>query len=295
MVHEQLSLNLPPEEAPKIAILDSGLDMNHSMIRAQKRRILKQKSFLNGDISTSDDHGHGTFIANLLFDVAPHACLIIARVTKGPHLPSDGGSGVAHAVRWAIKERVDMISMSFGLADKVYEIQEAIDDAATKNILVFSAARNDGANRLVAFPARRSNVFAIFATDPFGVFSRSTPTGLPGRFSFSVLGEAVQSAWPHSTNKGFTVRKSGTSFSTPIAVGIAALVIEYVRQKILPQADEGEKKRIQELKSRPGMEAVMKLISSESHGYHYLNLAQFIEGNSPGYVRESILKVLGEA
>lgn len=48
-----------------------------------------------------------------------------------------------------------MISMSFGLEDKVYEIQEAIDAAAAKNIIIFAAARNDGGNKPVAFPAYR--------------------------------------------------------------------------------------------------------------------------------------------
>lgn len=294
-MHAQLNLNLAPKDAIKIAILDSGLDMSHSMIRARKRRVLNQKSFLSGNNSTDDDHGHGTHIAKLVFEVAPHACVIIARVTKGSYLPPDGGAGVAQAVRWAIDERVDMISMSFGLEDKVYEIQEAIDAAAAKNIMIFAAARNDGGNKPVAFPAYRPNVVAVFATDPFGNFSRFTPTGLAGRFNFSVLGEAVLSAWPHPTNKGFTARKWGTSFSTPIAVGIAALLIEYAKQKILPQADSREKERIQDLRSHAGMEAVFRLISSERHGYYYLNLAGFIESNSPGYIRESILKALGEA
>lgn len=110
-----------------------------------------------------------------------------------------------------------------------------------------------------------------------------------------MLGEAVLSAWPHPTNKGFTARKWGTSFSTPIAVGIAALLSEYGRQKILPQADSREKERIQELRSHAGMEVVFRLISSERHGYYYSNLAGFIESNSLGYIRESILKALGEA
>lgn len=84
-MHAQLNLNLAPKDAIKIAILDSGLDMSHSMIRARKRRVLNQKSFLSGNNSTDDDHGHGTHIANLVFEVAPHACVIIARVTKGSY------------------------------------------------------------------------------------------------------------------------------------------------------------------------------------------------------------------
>jgi hypothetical protein len=78
-------------------------------------------------------------------------------------------------------------------------------------------------------------VFCIGAADGYGVLAHSTPR-VGKQEKFSTLGIAVEVATrsesqdvePHGTK----MRADGSSIATPIAAGIAALFLEYLRQHI---------------------------------------------------------------
>lgn len=65
----------------KIAILDTGIDLQHPLIKKHCERIKICKSFFDrapeGD---QDSCGHGTHAAGLLLEVAPNAELYVGRV-----------------------------------------------------------------------------------------------------------------------------------------------------------------------------------------------------------------------
>lgn len=75
----------------KIAVLDTGIDLKHSSIRAAKKqnRLKTLKSFVKGDESVGDSHGHGTHVAALLLKVAPDSQLYIAKVASSGKIPAD--------------------------------------------------------------------------------------------------------------------------------------------------------------------------------------------------------------
>jgi subtilisin family serine protease len=84
----------------KIAILDTGIDLDHpdfnkrakrrSKVAAeqlpektQKERIMGCKNFTDGpEDDVTDDVGHGTHIAGLIMAIAPRAELYIAKVSS---------------------------------------------------------------------------------------------------------------------------------------------------------------------------------------------------------------------
>jgi subtilisin family serine protease len=72
-------------------------------------------------------------------------------------------------------------------------------------------------------------VICINSTDGFGNPSAWNPSPTRDR-NFSIIGEGIEAAWP--TQLGATNAKvaSGTSVATPIAAGIAALILQYARQ-----------------------------------------------------------------
>jgi hypothetical protein len=71
----------------------------------------------------------------------------------------------------------------------------------------------------------------------------------------------VKSSWLG----GETQRKSGTSYATPIAAGITALVMDFMRQ-----CSEADPRLVMRLKEKRAMEAVLRLMCTERDGFDYI-------------------------
>ena len=158
--------------------------------------------------------------------------------------------------------------MSFGFPTRTLDLEpvrRAIVDAAAKDILIFAAASNGGGNDGLAFPAREDQVICIGSTDGEGNKSDFTP-GPHVCKNFSTLGEAVKSSWPGGTNQ----RKSGTSYATPIAAGIAALVLDFMRQCSEANPRSVDPYLVGKLKEKRAMEAVLRLMRTERDGFDYI-------------------------
>lgn len=142
--------------------------------------------------------------------------------------------------------------MSFAMSNKdkvsIYVIAKAIE-AVKYKVLMFAAASNDGQNEGRKFPARHPDVFCIHAANGKGIASDFNPLGHFGA-NFSTLGEFIEA--PHCGKD--TRRVSGTSVATPVAAGIAALVLEFTRQPPVPGQDEI--RDVEKLKSKTGMRSV---------------------------------------
>lgn len=127
--------------------------------------------------------------------------------------------------------------MSFGLDHEIpvggkRVISNAISDALRtrdQQILFFAAAANEGVNQPEMFPANHPHVISIRRTDDKGWLQRfNPPKGYAGLNCFMTLGQDVPGAGL-SRDGGNEVYKSGTSVSTPIAAGIAAILLSYAR------------------------------------------------------------------
>lgn len=123
-----------------------------------------------------------------------------------------------------------MISMSFGFPSREVDgydlLSRSIRRAVNKDVLLFAAASNNGANTKRAYPARHPDVICIHSTNANGAPSDFNPIPLQGD-NLATVGEAIESAWPvhlcdREMNKLCVARKSGTSFATPIASGVAS-------------------------------------------------------------------------
>lgn len=135
------------------------------------------------------------------------------------------------AIEYAVKTwNVDIITISSGSQKPITVIDKAIKYVFSQDVIMFAATSNNGANADVAFPASTHEiVIGINSADTWGNKSNFTPTILPRSENFSVLGEAVESSWPHHLKQGSKQCRSGTSYATPIAAGIAANIIFYTR------------------------------------------------------------------
>ncbi|KAJ5185902.1 Peptidase S8/S53 subtilisin/kexin/sedolisin [Penicillium cf. griseofulvum] len=291
----------PPNDRVKIAILDTGIDYTHPDVDACVEQVKGEYNWTNEKfVKRVDDYnGHGTFIAGLLLEYAPDAELYISKVSDGrPCSPSI----IAKAIDYAVKEwKVDFISMSFGFPsrdiDGYDELESAIQRAYAANVLLFAAASNSGANLDRAFPARDENVICIHSTDSNGNRSPFSPTALADTLNLATVGEDVESSWPkHLCEDSSGIKhRSGTSYATPIAVAIAAFILQYA-QLYLPD-------KASMLKRQSKMKAVLRRISEKSldsrvrDDYHFVALNGYSDnlfGKDQGFINHVLRDILSQ-
>lgn len=152
--------------------------------------------------------------------------------------------------------------MSFGLAEKDGAIKAAIDEAERNGVIMFAAASNYGGHTGRSFPARLEKVLCIHASDGNGNKSGIDPSPKLGRENFTTLGIGI----PSITEAG--VRLSGTSYSTPVAAGIAANVLRFVQH--LNESGLLSDEYRKEAFSRMGMRSILLAMSNTIDDYHFI-------------------------
>ncbi|KAK6340294.1 hypothetical protein TWF730_002057 [Orbilia blumenaviensis] len=252
----------------KVAIIDSGIT-DRGVWRQNAEtdgRFAEGRSWAGPDPDNFlDTYGHGTHVAYQIIFGAPKATIYVAKIADGKEISKDGASAIAKAINYAVDVwKVDIISLSFGLRRENECIARAISNATQKNpvtgksTLVFAAAGNDGIHEYRAWPARRQDVIGIHAADGRGnLISNFSPPPMDDRDNFAALGIGTKSTW-----KGCNVRKSGTSFAVPMAVAIAANMLEFTKQHM----PEDEKL----LYSAAKMKSLLRSLSMRKGEYNFL-------------------------
>ncbi len=230
-----------------IAVIDSGLDLNHpdlvNNIWVNGDEISSNGidddsngyiddvngwDFINDDSSPMDDNGHGTHCSGIASAVTNNSLGVAgvswrSKIMALKFLDSAGyGNNVdaIEAINYAADNGVKVISNSWGGGAYSQSLQDAINYAYSKGCVVIAAAGNDDTN-VSFYPAAYNNVVAVSATQSddtkasFSNYGEWVDVSAPGADVYSTL-------WDNTY--GY---KSGTSMACPFVSGLASLIFSH--------------------------------------------------------------------
>lgn len=242
----------------RICLMDAGFNrLSHEAF--QHMNILATWDFVNNRPYVGDGQGgmgegsHGTqtlstiggFKDGQLIGPAFGATYILAKTENTDSETPIEMDNWIRALEWADSIGVEVTSTSLGYLEfdppfpsynwthmngNTVPITIAADLAVKRGIVVVNSAGNEGynstRNTLVA-PADGDSVIAVGAVTSYGTRTYFSSVGntVDGRIKPDVMamGSGVRVASPYSDN-GYT-NASGTSFSCPLAAGVAALIL----------------------------------------------------------------------
>ncbi|KAL7934269.1 peptidase S8/S53 domain-containing protein [Trichoderma chlorosporum] len=256
----------------RIAILDTGLDVNNPTFKGTLLRLkgkrqngekpIKAIKFFVGD-NWKDEDGHGTLTTSILLRVAPRADIFIAKIASGR--TTGQCSAIAEAITKAVDTwNVDIIVMPFGVGSERDAIRTAISNADHRGKILIASAANSGGNTGRAFPAEDERVICMHASDGNGNDSGGfNPSPLPNKDNFTTLGLGIKFHWLNQE-----MYKSGTSYSAPVAAGIAANLLDFISHPALGKELSSAQRK--ELRTGAGMKKVFRLLAENRNGYGYV-------------------------
>lgn len=210
------------DAAVKVAVLDSGVDYSNDKIAPYIEDTGINLSASGKSDSTQDDNGHGTAMVSALLNaygeddgITIYPVKVLDSNNRGTILSTYLG------IKAAIDMDVDVINLSLSAKTQSKLLEEAVNEAYDKGIMVVGAAGNNGTDLKDYAPANIMNaviVSAVNAKKEVCAYS-NYGTGL----DFAAYGK-------YSDGNGASYR--GTSVSAAKVSGILAKVI-----KEQPEAD----------------------------------------------------------
>jgi subtilisin family serine protease len=233
-----------------IAIVDTGVDWQHPDLAANIWRNYKEipnngidddgngykddiRGWDFGGANRLEDNSpreetptHGTLVAGLASAVSDNGigvagvgfkCKIMpvkATNLEAPNSILYGFKGIAYAA----ENGADIINCSWGSSGYSQVEQEVIDYATSLGALVVAAAGNEG-NNCPGYPAAYRHVLAVAATTSNDRLATFSSFGY--WVDLAAPGTSIYGTWQPSTYTSF---QQGTSFSSPLVAGVAALV-----------------------------------------------------------------------
>ena len=245
-------------EGVRVGIIDSGIDYLHPALGGgigPGHKVAGGYDFVNNDSDPMDDNGHGTHVAGIVAanldsvkGVAPLATLYAYKALNaaGSGLESDIIAAIERAVDpnqdGDDSDRLDVVNMSFGTngGSPTDPSSIAVDNATRLGVVFCVAAGNSGGAppvegeennyfydgaATISSPGSAELAITVGASDSSDARAFFSSKG-PNRISFSIKpevlapGVAITSTYLSS---GYATL-SGTSMSTPMVAGVAALI-----------------------------------------------------------------------
>lgn len=229
----------------KIAILDTGITESHPDLTG---KVVDRRDFTHWMIELPDDvDGHGTHVAGIAAATVNNSVGVagagydarLMNVKVMDDTEHGSSSMLASGIYWATDHGASVINMSLdgesdcdpawyedGFDAGVNEVKDAIDYAWAHNVVLVAAAGNKG-NTDKLWPAACPHVLSVANTRDDDQLSGSSTYGnwvdvaAPGT---NILSTALMDASACSSGAALYAVCTGTSMSSPLVAGLAALV-----------------------------------------------------------------------
>jgi thermitase len=209
-------------DAVVVAVVDSGVYGRHPDLAS---KLVPGWNFVKDNADTSDVMGHGTAVAGTVAAATNNGIGVAGVNWRSRIMPLvavdekdfSAYSDIAAAIEYAADHGARVINVSIGGRNSSYTLQRAVDYAWSKGALVFASAMNQGIAEPY-YPAACVHAIAVSATDSndrlasFSNFGGWITLSAPGTGILSTADGGGYSYW------------NGTSFASPIAAGVAALI-----------------------------------------------------------------------
>jgi subtilisin family serine protease len=192
-------------------------DADTATVNQRTVAVLDQRTVAVLDGSGYSAFGHGTMTAGIVHLVAPQAKIMPLKAFN-----ADGSgyeSDILRAIYYAAANGANVMNMSFDFPTYSKELATAVKYAQGKGIVMVASAGNDGKYEYV-YPGALPNVINVASTSDQDVQSTFTNYGTPPVF-MAAPGEGIMTLYPWGTYAAGW----GTSFSTPMVAGTAALML----------------------------------------------------------------------
>ena len=245
-LQEYLSAENIPMQDVVIGVIDNGVYYDHKFLEG---RILRTYYNNTESGTPNDEYGapedHGTAVCSVIVDNTPQNIKI-----KMFKVLNDNGlaptSMIASGILEAVERNVDVISISLGYFDKSGLTAEAVRRAYACNIPMFACVSNDSMVNDTVVPANVTECIAVTSSDINGLISEwttwtyKTDVAAPGEDIAVATMQDKYDIW------------SGTSFATPCAASLGAILKSVYPNITVDEIDERIKETAFSIKESRG-------------------------------------------
>lgn len=232
-----------PQESVNVGILDTGIEFTHELYKDNPRVINSGINMTDTGYKDSawDDEGHGSIVAEIVMDNTPESVNVV-----GYKVLNTNGAGtylwIATAIEKAVEDGIDVINLSLGgEAEPLgYEsgavvLEDSINYAIEKGVLVVVASGNDGHDASYFSPANVKDAITVGAIDKagnpayFSNFGECVDFVAPGveieHDYVKITYEYDDDGYVTQTKYAYKEPVDGTSFSSPYVAAVAATTL----------------------------------------------------------------------
>ena len=217
-----LDAGAPSGKGVKLAVIDTGIDYLHPDLKDNYRGGY---DYANNDADPMDDNGHGTHCSGTIcaaynklgvVGMAPEVDLYGVKVLSAQG--SGSGTAIISGINWAVKNKMQVISMSLGMGWPSTALEQACKKASDAGLVLVAASGNDGAAS-ISYPAGYASAIAVGAVD--STLTLATFSNYGKQLWVTAPGVDVLSSVPRGTGVEASLSVGADQFS-PRAAALAA-------------------------------------------------------------------------